>query len=130
MDDWLFEDDAERDACRSECKSGKRSLNRLQRHVAMCDDTTLLLFQYSDMRFRDYGVRWSPFTKLCKESVSEHCHCFSLYVCIQICILTRLPSASAIIRLHCATSKSSLWYMGYVACDGAFECPHTKLFVQ
>ena len=26
-----------------------------------------------------------------------------------------------IIRLHCATSKSSLWYMGYVPLGGAFE---------
>ena len=29
----------------------------------------------------------------------------------------------AIIRLHCATSKSSLWKMGYVARGGAFERP-------
>ena len=29
----------------------------------------------------------------------------------------------AIIRLHCATSKSSLWYMGYVPCGSAFESP-------
>ena len=29
----------------------------------------------------------------------------------------------AIIRLHSATSKSSLWNMGYVARGGAFECP-------
>ena len=29
----------------------------------------------------------------------------------------------AVIRLHCATSKSSLWYMGYVPCGGAFERP-------
>ena len=28
-----------------------------------------------------------------------------------------------IIRLHCAASKSSLWYMGYVPQGGAFECP-------
>ena len=28
----------------------------------------------------------------------------------------------AIIRLHCATSKSSLWNMEYVARGGAFEC--------
>ena len=30
-----------------------------------------------------------------------------------------------IIRLHCATSKSSLWNMEYVACGGALECPCT-----
>ena len=29
-----------------------------------------------------------------------------------------------IIRLHCATSKPSLWNMGYVARGGAFERPH------
>ena len=29
----------------------------------------------------------------------------------------------AIIRLHCATSKSSLWYMGYVPRGGAVERP-------
>ena len=29
----------------------------------------------------------------------------------------------AIIRLHCATSKSSLWYMGYVPRGRAFERP-------
>ena len=30
----------------------------------------------------------------------------------------------AIIRLHCATSKSSLWNMEYVAHGSAFEHPH------
>ena len=41
----------------------------------------------------------------------------------------------AIIRLHCATSKSSLWYMGfmYVPHGGAFECPHiycTNMYIH
>ena len=44
---WLVEDEAERDVCRSECESGKRSLNRLQHK-------TLLLFQYLDVRFLVY----------------------------------------------------------------------------
>ena len=53
----------------------------------------------------DYGVHWST------------CN-------LSICILTRLPSASTLIRLHCATSKSSLWNMEYVARGGASERPH------
>ena len=38
-----------------------------------------------------------------------------------------------IIRLHCATSKSSLWNMEYVARGGAFERPriyHTSTYVH
>ena len=79
----------------------------------------------------DYGVQWSQFTKLCKESVSEHCQCFTLYVFTAvICLYSNLYTYNAsdckctIIRLHCATSKSSLWYMGYVPCGGATELPH------
>ena len=56
------------DACRSECDSGKHSLNRLQWHI-VGNHTMPFLFQYLDMRFREL---WSPFTKFCKESVSEH----------------------------------------------------------
>ena len=59
-------------------------------------------------------------------SVSEHCQCFifTAILDLPICILTRLPSGKhAIKRLHCATSKSSLWYMGYVPRGSAVEHP-------
>ena len=68
--------------------------------------------------FGDYGVQW---TKLCKESVSEHCHCFTCtFFTAVICLYSNLYTYKAseckraIIRLHYATSKSSLWHMGYV----------------
>ena len=47
-----------------------------------------------------------------------------------ICLCSNLYTYKAsackrtIIRLHCATSKSSLWNMEYVARGGAFEHPH------
>ena len=40
------------------------------------------------------------------------------FACIQVSECKR-----AIIRLHCATFKCSLWNMEYVARGGAFECP-------
>ena len=48
-----------------------------------------------------------------------------------ICLYSNLYTYKAsvckrtIIRLHCATSKSSLWNMGYVARGGAFKCPRS-----
>ena len=92
---------------RSECDSGKRSL---QCHIVR-DNTTLFLFQYLDVHFREL---WSPFIKLCKESASEH----SMYT------YKASKCKRAIIRLHCATSKSSMWYMGNVPHGSAFERPH------
>ena len=58
----------------------------------------------------------TPLTQLCKESASEHR--------FAVCILARLPVQTRNYKTsHCATSKSSLWYIGYVPRGGAFECP-------
>ena len=59
------------------------------------------------------------------------------FVCV-ICLYSNLYTYKAsgckcaIIKLHCATSKSSLWNMGYVARGGVFERPriyHTNINV-
>ena len=57
----------------------------------------------------DYGVRWST----CNFPVFKSVYTYKASEC-----------KCAIIRLHCATSKSSLWNMEYVARGGAFERPH------
>ena len=46
-------------------------------------------------------------------------------ICLYLNLYTYKASESkrTIIRLHCATSKSSLWNMGYVAHGGAFKSP-------
>ena len=57
-------------------------------------------------------------------------------VCV-ICLYSHPYKASvckhAIIRLHRATPKSSLWNMEYVAHGGVFECPciyRTSMYVR
>ena len=55
-----------------------------------------------------YGVRWST----CNLPVFKSVYTYKASKCKR-----------AIIRLHCATSKSSLWYMEYVPRGGAFERP-------
>ena len=45
--------------------------------------------------------------------------CKSVYTCTYKASKCKRTS----IRPHCAISKSSLWYMGYVPRGGAFECP-------
>ena len=57
----------------------------------------------------DYGARWST----CNLPVFKSVHTYKASEC-----------KCTIIRLHCATSKSSLWNMEYVARGGAFERPH------
>ena len=57
------------------------------------------------------------------------------FVCVicphsNLCTYKASECKCTIIGLHCATSKSSLWNMGYVARGGAFECPriyHTSM---
>ena len=64
----------------------------------------------------DYRVRWS----------SCNLHLYNYTYKASKCKCT-------IIRLHCATSKSSLWNMEYVARGSAFEHPHiycTNLFIM
>ena len=56
----------------------------------------------------DYRVRWSA----CNLPVFESVYTYKASEC-----------KHAIVRLHCATSKSSLWNIEYVARGGAFECP-------
>ena len=50
---------------------------------------------------------------------------FARVICLYSNLYTYKASECkhAIIRLHCATSKSSVWNMGYVAHGGAFEHP-------
>ena len=93
------------DECGSECDSGKRSLNRLQRHIhynVVYNDTVLFLFQYL------LSGTTESITKLCKESVSEY-RFARMY--------TRLWSASAqledftvpLLSLHCGTWTCTPW---------------------
>ena len=67
---------------------------------------------------RDYGIHWSS----CNLPVFESVYVYKASEC-----------KSAIIRLHCATSKSSLWNMEYIARGGAFEHPRiycTNMYVH
>ena len=57
----------------------------------------------------DYRVRWST----CNLPVFKSVYTYKASEC-----------KHAIVRLHCATSKSSLWNMEYVARGGAFERLH------
>ena len=62
------------------------------------------------------------FAKGCKGCVGVHVIC--LYSNLYNTYTYKASECKcAIIRLHCATSKSSLWNMEYVARGGAFECP-------
>ena len=66
----------------------------------------------------DYGVHWS----MCNLPVFKSAYTYKASECKR-----------AIKRLHCATSKSSLWYMGCAPRGGAFERPRiyrTSLIVQ
>ena len=67
----------------------------------------------------DYGICWE----------------FVRVICLYSNLYTYKASdcKHTIISLHCATSKSSLWNMGYVARGGVFECPRiyrTNVYVS
>ena len=96
---------------------------RLQHHVY---DTTLLLFQYSDVHF---GGLWGTVESVHQTLQGVYvllCTFFTAVICLYSNLYTYNASdcKCTIIRLHCATSKSSLWYMGYVPCGSATELPH------